>query len=79
MQVAAAGLMDGEQIRLLEGLRVDALMALDVGEGGEPVAVAGGLLEVEPVGGLAHRALHGGAHRLAAAGEEVLGLLHQAP
>ncbi len=69
--------MHGEQVRLLEGMRIDALMALDVGEGGKPVAVAGRLLEIEPVGGLAHRRLHGGAHRLAAAGEEVLGLLHE--
>ena len=68
----AAVLMDGEDIRLFEGLRVDALMALDVGERGEPVAIAGGLLEIEPVGSLRHRRLHGGAHRLAAAGEEVL-------
>ena len=43
----AALLMDGEDVGLVDRLRVDALVGLDVGERGEAVAVARGGLEIE--------------------------------
>jgi hypothetical protein len=46
----AALLVDGEDVRLLDALRVDALVRLDMGKGGEPVAVDRGALEVELLG-----------------------------
>ncbi len=45
-------LVDGEDIRLLDRLRVDALHALDRRQGREPVAAAGRALEFERIGGL---------------------------
>ena len=39
--------MDGEDVRFVDALRVDALVRLDVRKRGEPVAVKRGALEIE--------------------------------
>ncbi len=43
----AALLVDGEDVGLLDGPRVDALVALHMAERGQPVAIDGGALEIE--------------------------------
>lgn len=43
-------MVDGENIRFLDASRVDALMALDMGKCGQPVAIDGGPLEIEVFG-----------------------------
>jgi len=63
----SALLMDGEDVGLLDRLRVDALVRLHVRQRGETVAVAGGGLEIETVGGGLHLLLNLTAHGLAAA------------
>ena len=66
----AALLVAGEEIGLLEGPRIDALRALDMGEGREAVAIDGGGLEIEPLGRLLHLARHLLANRLASSRQE---------
>src|SRR5690606_26802728 len=73
----AAFLVNGENIRFLDPLRVYALMALHVGKRSKAVAIDGRALEIERLRGL----LHGGRdlrlHLAGAAGKEVLRLGNQ--
>ncbi len=68
-----AFLMDGEDVRLLHVVGIDALMGLDVRQGGQSVPVDRGALEVERFGGLFHLLGQFLFHQLAAAGKEGLG------
>jgi hypothetical protein len=63
-------LVEGENIRLLDALGVDALHPLDRRERGDPVPVAGGALELESLGGLLHLGPHPVLHGVRLAGEE---------
>jgi hypothetical protein len=67
-------LVEGEHVRLLDGLGVHALRALDGGERGEPVPVAGGALELELLRGRLHLAHQPVLDRVRLAREERLRL-----
>ena len=67
-------LMDGEDVGLLDALRVDALVALHMRQRRQPVAIDRGPLEIEIFGGLLHLRRNLGLHLLAAAGQEILRL-----
>ena len=69
--------MDGEHIGLIDGLRIDALVRLHIGERGEAVAVSSGGLEIEALRCRGHVLLDFAADRLTATGEEIVRLLHQ--
>ena len=69
--------MHGEHVGLLEAARIDALVRLDRRQRGEPVAIDRGALEIERGRRLIHLRRHFLFHRLAAAGEEFVGLAHQ--
>ncbi len=73
----AALLGDAEDIRLFNALRIDALVGGDEAHGLDAVADARRLLVVEGLGRLFHGPGEIGLHRLALAGEEVLGARHQ--
>ncbi|MNS81699.1 hypothetical protein D3C72_1154160 [compost metagenome] len=73
----AALMVDGENIRFLDASRVDALMALDMGKCGQPVAIDGGALEIEVFGRLVHLPRNRGLDALALAGQEILGFLDE--
>lgn len=64
-------LVDGEDVGLLDPLRVDVLPGLHGRKRGETVAVASGLLEFELLGRLLHPGREQLLHRRGAAGEEV--------
>ena len=66
----AALLMQGEDVRLLDAARIDALVRLNGRERGQAVAVDGGMFEVERERGLFHLGRELVLDRLAAAGEE---------
>ncbi len=70
-------LVDGEDVGLLDALRVDALVALHMRQRRQPVAIDRGALEIEVFGGLLHLPGNLGLHLLAAAGEEILRLLDE--
>ena len=70
-------LVDGEDIRLFDALRVDVLARRDGREGGKPVPEARRRLELHLVGRHLHLLLQQLLHRLALAREEVLGLVDQ--
>ena len=72
-----AVLMGGEYVGLLDALGIDGLVGGDVRERPEAIAIFGGLLVVEPVGGLLHQALVHLAHVLAFAAQEAHGLADQ--
>src|SRR5262249_13685623 len=67
----AALLMDGENIGFLDRARVDALLRLDRRQRGKTIAVEGGGLELQFVGGLLHFVRELLLHKIAAAGEEI--------
>ncbi len=68
---------NGEDIGLLDGMRIDPLHALDVGERGDAVAQPRRALIVEHLGGLVHLVCQQIAHRAALAGKEGAGFVHQ--
>ena len=63
-------LMGGEHVGLLHGLRVDALMRLDVAERGQPVAETRRALIVLLEARIVHQSVHAPLHLVALAGEE---------
>ena len=65
--------MDGEEVGFLDGVRVDPLAGLNVRQGGKPVAVTGGDLELQVLRGFFHGGCQFGLDAAAAAGEERLG------
>src|SRR5262245_49033939 len=70
-------LMHGEDVRLFDTARIDALARLDRRERREPVAIDRGALEVERRRRLLHFAGELVLHGAALAGEERLRLAHQ--
>ena len=70
-------LVDREDVRLLDPLRIDALFALDRGQRRDPVAQARGALEFELLGRLGHLAGHQVADGAALSGQEIMRLLHE--
>ena len=70
-------MVDGKHIRLLDTGGIDALMALDMRQGRQPVAIDGGTLEIQILGGFPHRCGNGRLDLLAAAREKILRLAHQ--
>ena len=75
--VLPALLVDREDVRLLQRLWIDALVALHVAERGKPVAIDRRAFEVERFRRLLHGASDLRLHRDGAAGEKVLRLVHQ--
>ena len=73
-----AVLVDREDVGLLDAVRIDALMRLDVGERGEPVAVERRGLEIEVVRCCFHRARKLRLHLLARAGKKCVRLRDEA-
>ena len=73
----SALLMNGEHIGLLDATRIDALMRLNGGERGEPVAVDGRALEIERRRSLFHFVGKLVFDPLAPSGEEIVGLTNQ--
>ncbi len=69
--------MDREDVGFLEALRVDPLRLLDMGERLDPVAQAGGSLEIERFSRLLHAGAQRLADRAAAARQESLGVVHE--
>ena len=67
----------GKQIGLVESGRIDALAGLDLAHRPKPVAVTGGALEIQRVGGLVHFRDQPVLHAAAFAGEKAFGFLHQ--
>ena len=63
-------LMGGEHIRILHGLRIDALMRLHVAERGQPVAETRRALIVLLEARIVHQSVHAPFHLVAFAGEE---------
>lgn len=70
-----AFMVDGKDIRFLDTGGIDALMALDVRERRQPVAIDGSALEIEILRCLVHLPRDRGLDGLALAGEEILGFL----
>ena len=73
----AALLMHGKDVGLLDGARIDALLRLDRRQRGETIAVDRGVLEIERRGRFLHCRGELVLDRLAAAGQERVGLAHQ--
>ena len=73
----AALLVERENVGLLHGARIDALVRLDRRERGKAVAIDRGALEVERGRGLLHLAGQLVLDRLAPAGQERVGFAHQ--
>ena len=73
-----AVLRGGEDVGLLNPLRIDRLVGGDVREGGEAIAEACRPLELELRGGLLHQALVQAPHVLALAAQEAHGLVDEA-
>ena len=71
--------MGGEHVSLLHGLRVDALMRLDVAERGQPVAETRRALIVLLEARIVHQSVHAPLHLVAFAGEEAERLIDEDP
>ena len=67
-------LMDGEDIGFLDALRIDALMALDMAECCQPVAIDRSPFEIQVFGGILHLRRNLSLHLLASARQEILRL-----
>src|SRR5262249_30233848 len=70
-------LVAGEEVGFLDRPRIDPLRTLDERERCNAVAINGGRLEVEPLGGQLHLLLHLDADGLAAPGKEADRLVDQ--
>ena len=66
--------VDGENVCLFHRLRIDALVALHMAERRQSVAIDRRALEIEILGSRLHRLGQLRLDRLAAPGEEILGL-----
>ena len=69
--------MQGKDIGLLDGAGIDALMALDLRQRRQPVAVTCGAFEIEISGGSLHGLCKLGPDPVRPAGQEVPCFLHQ--
>src|SRR5690606_8077661 len=73
----AALAAQGNDVGCLDSAGVDALMALDLRQCRQPVAIEGGALEIERGGGRLHCRAQFAPHPSGLAGEKVARLLHQ--